>query len=152
MHVRVLKISKTYGYITHEIVNKRLDYPFNYRKIPMVIDMKPVHLTPESEQMVRIHAALANPARFRILEILSKNPETIAADIVNELPLSQSTVSQHIGVLMEAGLIYGEDAEGGRRCCRINTNAVRDFTQASVGWAYDLVASAGCRVNGGFDS
>ena len=67
--------------------------------------MKPIDLDHDAAELVRIHAALGNPTRFRILEILSRNPESIVADIVNELPIAQSTVSQHLGVLKDAGLI-----------------------------------------------
>ena len=115
----------------------------------MVILMKSIKLSTADEQRVRIHATLGNPARMQILGILSRNPASIIADIVKELPLAQSTISQHIAVLMEAGLIYGEDIEGGRRCCRINTEVLRSFSQDVVGWAYDLATSSGCHVEAG---
>jgi len=52
--------------------------------------------------------ALAHPARVAILRMLLKKNTCICGDIVEELPLSQSTVSQHLKELKEAGLIKGE--------------------------------------------
>ena len=110
----------------------------------MVIRMKPVELNANAERMVRIHAALGNPTRFQILEILSRNPQSIVADIVAELPIAQSTVSQHLRVLKEAGLIYGEESEGAGRCCRINADVLSQFAQHVVGWSHRMVTNAGC--------
>lgn len=110
----------------------------------MVIRMKPVQLEADAASVVRVHAALGNPTRFCILEILSRNPESIVADIVKELPISQSTVSQHLAVLKEVGLIFGEDAPSGGRCCRINAQVLSSFAQDVVGWSHRMVANAGC--------
>lgn len=52
--------------------------------------------------------ALAHPARIAILNLLVKKQSCICGDIVGELPLSQSTVSQHLKALKEAGLIKGQ--------------------------------------------
>lgn len=59
--------------------------------------------------------ALAHPARIAILKILIKKQACICGDIVEELPLSQSTVSQHLKELKEAGLIKG-DIDGTKVC------------------------------------
>ena len=59
--------------------------------------------------------ALAHPARVAIVELLLKQQSCICGDIVNELPLSQSTVSQHLKELKNAGLIKG-DMEGVTTC------------------------------------
>ncbi|MBK9285816.1 MAG: winged helix-turn-helix transcriptional regulator [Sphingobacteriaceae bacterium] len=59
--------------------------------------------------------ALAHPARLAILELLIKKQSCVCGDIVDELPLSQSTVSQHLKELKEAGLITG-DIEGVKVC------------------------------------
>ena len=121
-----------------------LTFRVNDRIFPMVMQMKSISLPNEAERQVRIHAALGNPTRFRILEILSRNPESIVADIVKVLPIAQSTVSQHLAVLKEAGLIYGEDAGSGGRCCRIDVNALSTFAQQLIGWSHRVVANAGC--------
>lgn len=52
--------------------------------------------------------ALGHPARLAILEVLKKRENCICNDIVEELPLSQSTVSQHLKELKDAGIIKGE--------------------------------------------
>lgn len=105
----------------------------------MVIQMKPIGLSPEAGQLVEVFAALGNPARFRILEILASNPESIVADVVRELPIAQATVSQHLGVLRNAGLIYGE-RNGSGQCCRIDFETVSQFAQAVVDWSLRLTA------------
>lgn len=59
--------------------------------------------------------ALSHPARIAILRLLLNKQSCICGDIVLELPLSQSTVSQHLKELREAGLIKGE-IDGPRVC------------------------------------
>src|SRR6187551_2935011 len=59
--------------------------------------------------------ALAHPARVAILNLLIKRQACVCGDIVDELPLSQSTVSQHLKELKEAGLIKG-DIDGAKVC------------------------------------
>ena len=59
--------------------------------------------------------ALSHPARIAILNVLIKKNACICGDIVNELPLSQSTVSQHLKALKDAGLIKG-DISGASVC------------------------------------
>jgi ArsR family transcriptional regulator len=63
--------------------------------------------------------ALAHPARVSILQLLLKKKSCICGNIVDELPLSQSTVSQHLKELKEAGLIKGE-IDGVSVCYWIN--------------------------------
>ena len=59
--------------------------------------------------------ALGHPARIAILQFLIKRKACVCGDIVDELPLSQSTVSQHLRELKKAGLIKG-DIEGPSVC------------------------------------
>ena len=63
--------------------------------------------------------ALAHPARVAILQLLIKKQSCICGDIVDELPLSQSTISQHLKELKDAGLIKG-DIDGSKVCYCIN--------------------------------
>jgi len=63
--------------------------------------------------------AFAHPARVAILQLLIKKQVCICGDIVDELPLSQSTVSQHLKELKEAGLIKGS-ISGASVCYCIN--------------------------------
>jgi ArsR family transcriptional regulator len=59
--------------------------------------------------------ALSHPARIAILRLLIEKQACICGDIVNELPLSQSTVSQHLKELKQSGLIKG-DIDGAKVC------------------------------------
>ncbi|MFD2515516.1 ArsR/SmtB family transcription factor [Pontibacter locisalis] len=72
--------------------------------------------------------ALAHPARIAILRILLERTSCICGDIVEELPLSQSTVSQHLKELKEAGLIKG-DIEGKKVCYCIDERAWKEAQQ-----------------------
>lgn len=66
--------------------------------------------------------ALAHPARIAILQFLATQKTCICGDIVNELPLSQSTVSQHLKELKNVGLIKG-DVDGPSVCYCIDERA-----------------------------
>lgn len=77
----------------------------------------------EQNEMAVLAKALGHPARIAILQFLAKQQSCICGDIVEELPLSQSTVSQHLKELKEAGLIKGE-IEGPSVCYCINEKAV----------------------------
>ena len=66
-------------------------------------------------QLARYAKALAHPARVAIIRLLMRQEGCIAGDIVDQLPLAQSTVSQHLKQLKEAGLIRG-DVDGPRVC------------------------------------
>jgi ArsR family transcriptional regulator, arsenate/arsenite/antimonite-responsive transcriptional repressor len=67
------------------------------------------------EELARLAKALGHPARVRILRVLLERDDCMAGEIAGELPLAQSTVSQHLKVLREAGLIHGE-VDGTRIC------------------------------------
>ena len=116
----------------------------------MVIAMKEIPLREETQQLVKTLAALANPARFRILEILAQRPRTIVADIVEQLPIAQATVSQHLAVLKDAGLIFGE-RDGSGQCCRIDFETVPRFAQEISAWTLRL-AVLGIQGSGKGDS
>jgi DNA-binding transcriptional ArsR family regulator len=62
----------------------------------------------KEEQIAQFAKALGHPARVAIVSLLLKKQNCICGDIVDELPLSQSTVSQHLKELKEAGIIKGE--------------------------------------------
>jgi ArsR family transcriptional regulator len=62
--------------------------------------------------------------RIQILRLLARRIACVCGDIVDELPLAQSTVSQHLKVLKEAGLIRG-DVDGPRVCYCIEPRALR---------------------------
>ena len=68
--------------------------------------------------------AIGHPARVQILRILVRDNACICGDIVEKLPLAQSTVSQHLKVLKDAGLIRGE-LDGPRVCYCVEPRALR---------------------------
>ena len=62
----------------------------------------------KEENIAKYCKVLGHPARAAIIKLLLKKQTCICGDIVDELPLSQSTVSQHLKELKESGLIRGE--------------------------------------------
>jgi DNA-binding transcriptional ArsR family regulator len=70
--------------------------------------------------------AISHPARIAILNVLAKKNECICGEIVDVLPLAQSTVSQHLKELKNAGLIDG-NVDGPRSCYCINWKAFEKF-------------------------
>jgi ArsR family transcriptional regulator len=70
--------------------------------------------------------AISHPARIAILNVLAKKNECICGEIVEILPLAQSTVSQHLKELKNAGLIDGT-IDGPRSCYCINWKAFEKF-------------------------
>lgn len=76
---------------------------------------KTEEFTIKDNKIAKYAKALGHPARVAILKLLIKKQACICGDIVDELPLSQSTVSQHLKELKEAGLIKG-DIDGVKVC------------------------------------
>jgi len=72
--------------------------------------------------------AVSHPARIAILHVLAKKNACICNEIVEILPLAQSTVSQHLKELKNAGLITGE-TDGPRSCYCINWKASEKFNK-----------------------
>ena len=77
--------------------------------------VKEYTLTTDEERLMHMMKALGHPARMQIVRYLSENPECITGDIVKILPLAQATVSQHLKVLRDAGVICGT-IEGPSMC------------------------------------
>jgi ArsR family transcriptional regulator len=88
---------------------------------------KTADYTSKEISLAKFAKALSHPARIAILNILLKKQSCICGDIVEELPLSQSTVSQHLKELKEAGLIKG-DIDGVSVCYCIDE---REWKKAS---------------------
>jgi len=92
-----------------------------------------VSLASGEERLVQMLKALGNPIRFEIMRTLAERQSCITQDIVDALPLAQSTTSQHLKVLREAGLIHGE-IEGPATCYCINPEAIRWLKDQIEGW------------------
>ena len=87
-------------------------------------DLRPVEGGEADEELAEFAKALGHPARVQILRILVRKNTCICGEIVGELPLAQSTVSQHLKVLKDCGLIRGE-VDGPRTCYCIEPRALR---------------------------
>ena len=81
------------------------------------------------EQLAVQLKAMAHPARLQILELLADRGECVCGEIVNVLPLAQSTVSQHLKILKEAGLLVGM-IDGPRSCYCLDGQALVAFRRA----------------------
>lgn len=78
--------------------------------------------TQKEQDLAAFAKAMSHPARIAILKVLAQKNECICGEIVDVLPLAQSTVSQHLKELKTAGLITGE-TDGPRSCYCINWKA-----------------------------
>lgn len=87
-------------------------------------DLRPIEGNEADEELAGLAKAVGHPARVKILRILIRKDACICGEIVDELPLAQSTVSQHLKVLKDAGLIRGE-VDGPRVCYCIEPRALR---------------------------
>ena len=96
---------------------------------------KTEYFTDKHNNISTLIKALGHPARVAIIEYLLRVDECICGDIVNELPLSQPTVSQHLKELKTAGLIKGS-IEGNSICYCVDEKAIAKlrgyFTSMSV--------------------
>jgi ArsR family transcriptional regulator len=90
-------------------------------------------LTADKKRLARMLKALGNPIRFQIVEFLASNQTCITNDIVRFLPLAQSTVSQHLKVLREAGLIRGE-IEGPATCYCLDAEGIQWLKDQIGNW------------------
>lgn len=87
---------------------------------------KTEEFTQKEQQLAAFAKALSHPARIAILKILAEQNECICGKIVEVLPLAQSTVSQHLKELKNAGLIDGT-VDGPKSCYCINWKAFEKF-------------------------
>jgi len=104
---------------------------------------KSIEFSAKENKLARYARALGHPARVAILKLLASRQTCICGDIVDELPLSQSTVSQHLKELKEAGLIRGE-IEGAKVCYCIDAKEWK-VAQAWINQLFDSFKGAnGC--------
>lgn len=90
-------------------------------------------LSLEKQRLAKMLKALGNPIRFQIIEFLASNPVCMTNEIVKNTPLAQSTVSQHLKVLREAGLIQGE-IEGPATCYCLDPQGIRWLKEQIGNW------------------
>ncbi|AHJ96832.1 ArsR/SmtB family transcription factor [Hymenobacter swuensis] len=107
--------------------------------------------TAEQQQLARMAKALAHPARVAIIQLLASKTTCISGDIAAELPLSRTTVSQHLQELKALDLIRG-DIDGLTVCYCLNTELWQQvqqqfaafFAQATTSAAGAPAAACGC--------
>ena len=80
----------------------------------------------QTERFALYCKALGHPTRVQIVRLLMDVETCVCGDIVEKLPLAQSTVSQHLKVLKDAGLVKGE-IDGPRTCYALDHDALAQF-------------------------
>jgi ArsR family transcriptional regulator len=102
-------------------------------------------LSPEKQRLAVMLKALGNPQRFQIVEFLAANNMCITNDIVRNTPLAQSTVSQHLKVLREAGLIHGE-IEGPATCYCLDSDGFSWLKEQIGNWLAESAMACEPRI------
>ena len=82
----------------------------------------------KEERLAALAWGLAHPLRIRILQLLARRETCVCGEIVDEMPVAQSTVSQHLKILKEAGLVQGE-IDGPRVCYCINPESLAELKE-----------------------
>ena len=104
---------------------------------------KTEHFSDSQNEIATIAKALGHPARIAILEYLMSVDSCICGDIVNELPLAQPTISQHLKELKNAGLIKGS-IEGNAICYCINDSGLETIMSYFMNMASRLKKKTCC--------
>ena len=100
--------------------------------------------TTADQRAADIAKAIAHPARIAILRLLAERGTCICGEVVDDLPLSQSTVSQHLKALRETGLIRG-NSDGPRSCYCLDLTALGQAAAAITGVMTEIRETAvGC--------
>lgn len=99
--------------------------------------------TEKHNQIALLTKAIGHPARVAIIEFLIKTDACICGDIVDELPLAQPTISQHLRELKNAGIIKGT-IEGNAICYCINHEVWALLTNYFSNITQQLEAKACC--------
>lgn len=97
----------------------------------------------QQNELSTLFKALGHPARIAILEYLMSVDTCICGDIVNELPLAQSTVSQHLKELKNAQIIQGS-IEGNSICYCINQNTIKIIEQFLTHSIHQIINKKTC--------
>jgi len=95
--------------------------------MPNIKDLK-AHTLKRKAQLAK---ALGHPARIAIVQLLSERETCICGDITQELPLAQSTISQHLKALKKAGIIKGE-VDGVRTCYCLNEEGIQELQELLI--------------------
>lgn len=93
--------------------------------------------TRDLQRFAGYYKALSHPARLAILKYLADTKTCITGDIADELPLSRTTVNQHLKELKDAGLITGT-TEGAKTCYCLNSVKIRELKKVSEDFINEL--------------
>ena len=93
-------------------------------------------------EMAELFKALAHPARLQILQFLSQTRNCITGDISDELPLSRTTVNQHLAELKNAGLIQGH-IEGVKTKYCLNPDKIKEMKGMMVSFIDEIQPEEG---------
>lgn len=93
---------------------------------------------PSLVRSAKIAKAIGHPARIAILKILAQQNTCFCGDITELIPLAQSTVSQHLKALKDAGLITGK-VEGVRTCYCLNSDGIKELNEMLSGLSTELI-------------
>jgi ArsR family transcriptional regulator, arsenate/arsenite/antimonite-responsive transcriptional repressor len=104
---------------------------------------KTEHFTDKQNSIATILKAMGHPARVAIMEYLVKVNACICGDIVNELPLAQPTISQHLRELKNAGLIKG-NIEGNSICYCVDEKVIEKIKNYFSGISIKLEKKTTC--------
>lgn len=97
----------------------------------------------EVQELAAFAKAMAHPARISILRTLAQKQSCICGEIVEVLPLSQATVSQHLKALKEAGLIKGE-VEGVKSCYCLDLEYLQKMSPLLTNFFKDILTPSCC--------
>jgi ArsR family transcriptional regulator, arsenate/arsenite/antimonite-responsive transcriptional repressor len=96
------------------------------------------------EQVASVARALAHPARVRIVRLLAAQTECRGADVFSGLPLAQSTISEHLRVLREAGLVSSHPSGTGAVYC-LAPARLEELAAALTAVTVDVAECAGTK-------
>ena len=98
----------------------------------------------EMQECAELFKAVAHPARIAILKYLAETKTCVTGDISEELPLSRSTVNQHLAELKKAGLIQGAIEGVNTKYC-LDPEAIQHFNGITAQFFEELDAGDGCK-------
>ncbi|MDF7815494.1 MULTISPECIES: metalloregulator ArsR/SmtB family transcription factor [Hymenobacter] len=104
---------------------------------------KTAAFTDEQQQLARVAKALSHPARVAIIQLLASKQTCISGDIAAELPLSRTTVFQHLQELKALDLIRGE-IEGVTVCYCLNTPLLQQVYQQFTAFFIEATSTTAC--------
>jgi ArsR family transcriptional regulator len=101
-------------------------------KLPVITETSSSNPSAADAELSKLAWAVAHPARVRLLRILKERATCVCGELVEAMPLAQSTVSQHLKTLKEAGLVQGE-IEGPKVCYCVDSDGLKRLKSLIAG-------------------